>query len=440
MHRTIRILFAAMLMLSAGLHAKADDWPQWMGPDRDGVWKETGIIDSFPEGGPKVLWRVKIGSGYAGPAVADGRVYVADLITKANVNKLANPNSRAKVEGKERVLCLDAKTGNELWKHEKDVTYDISYPTGPRCTPTVHDGKVYALGAEGNLFCLDAKKGSVLWSKDFKKDYGAKTPMWGYAGHPLVDGNKVICGVGGKGSAVVAFDKDTGKELWKSLDAADAGYSPPTLITAGGKKQLVIWLPETIESIDPESGKPYWSAPLKAADGMSIMSPRKQGDYLFAGGRMFQAVLLKLERNRPGVTEVWRGKPNNAVYPINSTPFLQDNTIYGVNGMGDLRAVDLTTGKPLWQTTQPTTGAKPAGSGTAFLVKNGDRFFLFNEKGELIIAKLSRKGYEEISRAKLLEPTSNAFGRMVVWSYPAFANKCVFARNDKEIVCVSLAK
>jgi outer membrane protein assembly factor BamB len=440
MSRTIRLLFPAMLLLAAGLHARADDWPQWLGPGRDGVWKETGIIDSFPEGGAKLLWRVKIGSGYAGPAVADGRVYVADLVTKADVNKLSSFDKRPKVEGKERVLCLDAKTGNELWKHEQAVRYEISYPTGPRCTPTVHDGKVYALGAEGNLFCLDSKKGTVLWSKDFKKDYSAKTPFWGYAGHPLVDGKKLICGVGGKDSAVVAFDKDTGKELWKSLDAPDAGYSPPTLVTAGGKKQLVIWLPKTLESIDPESGKPYWSVPLVPSYGMSIMTPRQQGDYLFAGGIGWQAVLLKLDRDKPEVTEVWRGKRNTGVYPVNSTPFLEDDTIYGVNQPGELRAVDLTTGKHLWETTKPTTGGKPASSATAFLVKNGDRFFLFSETGELIIAKLSRKGYEEVSRAKILEPTSNAFGRPVVWSYPAFANKCVFARNDKEIVCASLAK
>src|SRR5262249_4638015 len=127
--------------------------------------------------------------------------------------------NRPKVTGKERVLCLDAANGNVLWKHEYDCPYEISYPGGPRCTPTVHDGKVYALGAEGNLVCLDAKKGDVIWSKDFKKDYGAKTAIWGYASHPLMDGRRLVCVVGGEGSVAVAFDKDTGKELWKSLSA-----------------------------------------------------------------------------------------------------------------------------------------------------------------------------------------------------------------------------
>jgi outer membrane protein assembly factor BamB len=435
-----RLLFAGLLSLTAVLTARADDWPQWMGPGRDDVWHEKGILDKFPADGPKALWRTKIGWGYAGPSVADGLVYVADFVTKGDLKKLSNPAARPKLKGKERVLCLDAKTGNEVWKHEYDCTYEISYPGGPRCTPAVHDGKVYSLGAEGNLYCLDAKKGTVLWSKHFKKDYEAKTPFWGFAGHPLVDGKAVYCVVGGKGSAVVAFNKDSGKELWKALDSEDAGYSPPTLISVGGKKQLVVWLPKGISSLDPQSGKPLWSVELIPSYGMSIAAPRKQGDYLFTGGIGWKALLLKLDKDKPAAEEVWRGKRDTAVYPVNSTPFIEDGTIYGVDQPGLLRGVDLVSGKRLWETAKPTTGDKPASSATAFLIKNGDRFFLFAETGDLIIARLSRKGYEEISRCKLIEPTNNGFGRDVVWSHPAFARKCVFARNDKEIVCASLAK
>jgi outer membrane protein assembly factor BamB len=434
------MLFVPLVLLLACLAGRADDWPQWMGPTRDDIWREKGIIDSFPVGGPKVLWRKKIGFGYAGPAVAEGRVYVPDYLTKADVKKLSHYGKRPRIEGKERLLCLDAKTGDELWKHEYDCTYEISYPSGPRCTPTVHDGKVYFLGAEGNLSCLDAKKGTVLWSKDFKKDYGARTPFWGFCGHPLVDGKKLFCVVGGKDAVVVAFDKDTGKELWKALDAREPGYSPPTMIQAGGKKQLVIWHAESINGLDPEKGTLYWSVPLVPSFGMSIMAPRQSGDYLFAGGIGWIAVLLELEKNKPAVKEVWRGKRDMAIYPVNSTPIVEDGTIYGVDQPGPLMAVDLKSGKRLWQDTRPTTGEKPANSGTGFLVKNGDRFFLFNEKGELIIARLDRKGYEELGRWKMLEPTAGAFGRDVVWSHPAFANRCVYARNDREIVCASLAK
>ncbi|MBI3866120.1 MAG: PQQ-binding-like beta-propeller repeat protein, partial [Planctomycetia bacterium] len=140
-------LLAVVLSLNLTGLASADDWPQWMGPKRDSVWRETGIIDKFPEAGPPVLWRIKIGGGYAGPAVADGRVYVADYLTEADTKKLSNPGSRPPIDGEERVLCLDAKTGKEIWTHRYACKYSISYPAGPRCTPTVHQGKVYVLGA-----------------------------------------------------------------------------------------------------------------------------------------------------------------------------------------------------------------------------------------------------------------------------------------------------
>jgi outer membrane protein assembly factor BamB len=413
-----------------------------MGPKRDDVWRETGLLDRFPKGGPKVLWRAKLSWGYGGPAVADGLVYVLDYQTDANF-KAAQTWTRPKppLKGKERVLCLDAKTGGEVWKHEYDCPTTVSYP-GPRCTPTVADGKVYTLGAEGNLYCLDARKGTVVWSKDFKKAYGAKTEVWGYAGHPLVDGKKLICPVGGKGGALMAFDKDTGKEIWKAVEAKELGYSPPTIVEAAGKRQLLFWTGEAIHALDPETGKPYWSYPLASVTAMSIMAPQKLGDFLFAGSRQNVSVLLKLDPDKPGATPVWKGDRDHGVGPINMTPFAEDGLIFGVDQLGPLTAVDVQTGKRLWSTTLPVTGKEknPQGSATAFLVKNGDRFVIFAETGDLILAKLSRKGYEEIDRWKMLEPTSFAFNRNVVWSHPAFADKCVFARNDKEIVCASLAK
>jgi outer membrane protein assembly factor BamB len=279
----------------------------------------------------------------------------------------------------------------------------------------------------------------VLWSKDFKKDYGAKADVWGWSSHPLIEGQKLICVVGGEGSLVVAFDKDDGKELWKSLSSKEQGYSPPTVIEAGGKRQLLIWDPRNLNSLDPETGKPYWAEPLKPAYGMSIMAPRKDADLLFAGGIGDVAACFKLAKDRPAAEVLWRGTPRTAVYPVCMTPFVEDGIIYGVDTRGELRGVKMETGERLWETYKPTTGERFAQSGTAFLVKNGDRFILFNETGDLIIAKLSPKGYEEVSRAHILEPTGDGFGRPVVWSHPAFANKCVFARNDKEIVCVSLA-
>jgi outer membrane protein assembly factor BamB len=418
----------------------ADDWPQWLGPKRDSVWSETGIIDTFPNGGPKVLWRTKVSGGYGGPSVANGKVYVMDYLTDAN-NK-GEIYERPRISGQERVLCLSADKGELVWEHKYDCNYAISFPNGPRVTPTVVDGKVYTVGAEGNLFCLDADKGKVIWSKDFKKDFAAKTPTWGFCGHPLVVGKTVYVIAGGDGACVVALDKDTGKEMWKALTAEEPGYSCPALIEAGGVKQLLVWHASSVNSLNPDTGEKYWTVALKAEYKMSIMSPRKLGDYLFVGGIYGQSVLLKLDASKPAVTEVWRGKKGTSISPVNMTPFLDDGYIYGVDQPGQLVAVKMENGEHAWSSTDAVTGkdSKAVDSATAFIVKNGDRFFLFNEKGELVIAKLSPKGYEEISRAKVIDQTNTAFGRSVVWSHPAFANKCAYIRNDKEIICVSLAK
>ncbi len=417
---------------------RGDDWPQWLGPKRDGVWRESGLIEKFPADGPKVHWRQPIDGGYAGPAVAAGRVYVTDYVTDGKRSN--NPGARSDLNGHERVLCFNAADGKPVWEFKYDCPYKISYPAGPRCTPTVHGGKVYTLGAMGNLNCLDAAKGTLVWSKDLKKEYHTEPPIWGFCGHPLVDGDKLICLVGGEGSTAVAFDKDTGKELWKALSVKEPGYSPPTLIEAGGKRQLLIWHSEAMNSLDPETGQLYWSVPLKPDYGMSIMAPRLHGNYLFAGGIGGKSALLKLAADKPAAEVVWRGSIRVGLSPVNNTPFIEDSILYGVDQPGQFRAVKLETGEHLWETFAPTTGAGQASSGTAFLVKNGDRFFLMSETGHLIIAKLSVNGYDEVSRAKILEPTNEAFGRKVVWSHPAFAEKCVFARNDKELVCVSLDK
>ena len=158
--------------------AAADDWPQWMGPRRDAVWREAGVAATLPPGGLPVKWRVGVKGGYSGPAVAGGRVYLMDYDRRAG--DLANaPNDRTMLTGNERILCLDEATGRLLWKHEYDCPYSISYAAGPRCTPTVADGKVYALGAEGHLHCLDAASGRVLWTKDFQRDFAAPVPIWG---------------------------------------------------------------------------------------------------------------------------------------------------------------------------------------------------------------------------------------------------------------------
>ena len=444
--------FIALILCYAS--ARADDWPQWRGPQRDGVWRESGIVDTIPATGLPVRWRVAVKGGYSGPAVANGRVYLTDYDRPAG--PLANaPNDRTQLAGRERVLCFEATTGKLLWKHEYDCPYAISYASGPRCTPTVADGKVYALGAEGNLTCLDAVTGRVIWAKDFKKDYAAPTPIWGFCGHPLVDGDRLICLVGGGGSVAVAFDKDSGQEVWRALSASESGYCPPTMLGDGDTKHLVIWDADKLNGLEPATGRVLWSEPLKPMYGMSIMAPQvadtPSGRVLFASGIGRVGALFRLAADGSTAGVVWRGAPKTAVYCANSTPFIEGNAIYGCDcDTGMLTAVDLATGERLWETPDATMGGSRRGKhGTAFLVRHepaqssapsANRTWIFSETGDLILAELSPRGYRELARTHILAPTNECFGREVVWSHPAFAGRCVFARNDQELVCLSLAE
>lgn len=423
--------------------ARADDWPQWLGPQRDSVWRETGIVERFPAGGLKVKWRAKVGLGYSGPAVAAGRVFVTDYQTTkpGEVKDQNNPGSRTKLQGSERVVCFDAKSGEPLWTYDYEQPYAISYAAGPRCTPTVDGDRVYTLGAEGRLLCLQVENGDVLWQKDLKKEYKATTPMWGFAAHPLVDGDLLYCVGAGKDGIAIALDKKTGREVWRAVPADGIGYCPPTMIEHAGRKQLLIWDPRKLNSLNPENGKLFWQVPLQPAYGMPIAAPRKHGNLIYAGGIGSKSLLLKLNAEKPAATEVWRGTPKTSIYACNSTPLLTDDMIYGADcQVGSLMGARLSDGERLWQTFEPTSGGtRRASHGTAFVVQHEDRFFLFSEKGDLILANLSPKGYDELGRFHVLDPTNECFGRDVVWSHPAFANKCLYARNDKELVCVDLA-
>lgn len=422
----------------------AEDWPQWLGPKRDGVWSESGIIEKFPASGPKIRWRASVGAGYSGPSVAQGRVYLTDRKLKPGAAGQANPFDRTKIDGTERVLCLNEADGKVLWSHEYDCAYSISYAAGPRAHPLVDGGKVFTLGAEGNLFCFDAENGKEIWSLDFNEKFGIPTPLWGFSAHPLVDGNKLICLVGGKGSTVVAFDKNTGKELWRALSAKEPGYCPPTIFDIAGKRQLIVWHPEAVNSLNPETGEVYWSERYNVQNALSVSTPRLwKGDHLFLTAFYNGSRLYKLRAD--GAESIWQTKKPSEkdtehLHSIMSTPVIDGDYVYGVCSHGELRCLDLRTGARVWETlAATTTDGKPQRWANAFFVKNGGRYFIMNEKGDLIIALLAPDGYKEISRANLLEPTNTAAGRDVVWSHPAFANRSVYARNDKELVCVDLS-
>ena len=421
---------------------RADDWPEIAGKGRLGVWNETGILDKFPEGGLKILWRTPIRAGYSGPAVADGRVFVLDYI------------ETQRPRGIERALALDEKTGKILWSQEWTADYrGISWPVGPRATPTVDGDRVYVVGADGKLFCLNVKTGEIIWKKDYVREYGADRLKWafdwGFASSPLVDGDRLICLVGGQPDAkVVAFDKWTGKETWRALSSdTELGVAQPIIITGGGTRQLIIWYPGAVASLDPITGKVYWEQPYKVGGSMTVAIPVQHGSQLFFTTFYDGPLMLALDDKKPGATVLWKGKSDSEIqtdglHAVVTTPTIIGDYIYGICSYGQLRCLRAKTGERIWETQAVTKERARWASG--IIVRNGDRLFINNDRGELIIAKASPDGYHEISRTPLIKPTSPPQNRRelvnVNWLYPAYANKHIYARNDEEIIAASLAE
>lgn len=227
-----RVIPCILCVLTALTAAHADEWPQWRGPNRDGVWAETGLIDEFEAPRIEVKWRIPISSGYSGPTVADGRVYVTDYV--------AAPKQT------ERVHCVDWETGETVWSHTYACPYrGISYQAGPRASVLIDEGRAYSLGTMGHLFCFDAAKGSVLWKRDLNEQYKIQMPNWGIAASPLVEDDLLIVQIGGEDACLVAFDKTTGEQRWKAL-SDDASYSAPLVIEQAGARVLVCWTGNTL--------------------------------------------------------------------------------------------------------------------------------------------------------------------------------------------------
>ena len=322
--------------------------------------------------------------------------------------------------------------------------YRFSYPSGPRAMPLVDGNRVYTVGADGHLRCLDVKTGRLVWSHHYPTDYGIPTQTWGVASSPIVDGDRLICIVGGVGHAVVAFDKRDGHELWRALDAKEPGYSAPIIIQAGGTRQLIGWDVAALSSLDPATGKVFWSEPFPTKMGHSIGTPRRSGSHLLVSSFFDGSLMMRLDGRRPTASVAWKIKGRDENHPeglhsLMSTPDVVGDSVYGVCGYGQLRCLKADTGERVWETLAATTAdSKPARWTTAFLVRNGKRHFIWNEKGDLILAELSTSGYHELGRQHLLEPTNLAGSRPVVWSHPSFANGHVFVRNDEELIRVDL--
>lgn len=441
--RTLAICWLASCLFTAA--ASADDWAEWRGAGRDGDWTESGLLKQFPSEQLEKTWTAKIGAGYSGPTVADGRVYVTDRLT--------DPKQV------ERVHCFDAADGKPLWTHTYDCEYEnVGYKAGPRASVSIDRGKAFALGAMGNLLCLDAVTGDVTWHKDLNVEYklqpqGEKDrprmPIWGVAGSPLIYKDLVIIHLGGRdGACVVAFDLQTGAERWRALDDR-AQYSSPILVKQAKQDVCVVWTGDNVVGLDPGSGKVHWRIPMKPRNmPIGIATPivhkdAENGDRVFVTSFYDGSLMIQLSKDELKATDLWRScgaseRDTEALHSIISTPVWLGDYIYGVDSYGELRCLDAETGDRVWEDLTATPKSRWS---TIHFVQNGATTWMFNERGQLIISQLSPEGFNEISRANLLEPTKEQLARRggVCWSHPAFADKKVFARNDNELVCASLA-
>ncbi len=422
----VRAALAAMALAGA---AQGEDWPQWRGPNRDGVWTESGLTEKFDKPQLDLVWRAPIGSGYSGPTVWQGLVFVTDRVVEP--------------EQIERVHCFDAKTGRKIWSHEYKCAYrDVGYDAGPRSSVTVEAGRAYALGAMGNLFCFEAGTGKILWEKDLNKEYKIRMPKWGISAAPLIEGDLLIVQAGGTNACYVAFDKVSGAERWKSLED-NASYSSPIMIEQAGKRVMVAYTGDNVVGMNPQTGEVYWKYPFPAKRVIiGICDPLVSGDRLFLTNFFDGSLMLRLDKNKLAVEKIWARagedeQHTDALHSIISTPIFDGDYIYGVDSYGELRCLDAKNGDRIWESLEAVPKARWA---TIHMVRNAGKVWMFNERGELIISELSPKGFKEISRAKLIEPTEDQL-RMrggVTWTHPAFANKHVFVRNDKELVCADL--
>lgn len=436
--------------------AATHDWPQWLGDQRDGVWREDGIIDALPAAGPPVKWRLAIGPGYSGPSVADGRVFVMDRTAAEGLTEeeIAAMKKAGQVPGGERLLCLDQQSGQVLWQHTWDCPYRIAYPSGPRCTPTVDGDRVYALGAMGDLFCLQTADGKLLWHQRFpeiatRDGQPAKPPVWGYASHPVIDGPRIVVPVGGDGSAVIAFDKLTGQEVWRSLSSSDIAYAPLVFWGDGAGRQLIFWHADGIDSVNPETGAPYWhhtwpEEQTQPGATTSIATPVFIGDRLYLTEYFAGSLLLRLKADPPGVEELDRSaardpRHRHSMNSLMTNPVIREGHVYCVTGDGILRCVRLDDGEMVWEDPAFMGGKKPEDFATLFQVEHEGRYFCLDDQGRLSIVSYSPAGRTVHSSCQLIKATQNARGRTVVWSHPAFAGRCIFARNDEEIICFDMA-
>jgi outer membrane protein assembly factor BamB len=404
-----RMMPRGLLMVLAGCLAAAD-WPQFLGPGRNCTSAETGLLDTFAEKGPPVVWEREVGEGYSGPVIAGGRLILFH-----------------RVDGNEVIECLDAATGKEIWKHSDATPYDdpLGKGNGPRSTPAVADGRVYTLGAAGRLLCLKLADGKELWRRMLLEDYEVPASFFGVGTSPLVEGGHVLVNVGARDAGIVAFDTETGKSVWKATTQG-ASYASPVAATIDGVRHVFFFTREGIASVDPARGEVRFAKRWRSKNNASVnaASPVVFDDSVFftacyeTGG-----ILLKVRKD--GFDEVWSNDTSLSCHF--GTPVYRDGYLYGFDGRQErgteFRCVEAKTGKVLW-------GEKGHGCGLALLADG--KLIVLDEGGELVLVEPDPARYREKARAAVLSRPCR--------SHPALADGRLYARDDRKLVCWNLRK
>ena len=405
---TILVLLLALL---CDVTLEAEDWPQFLGPTRNGQYRGPILADPWPKAGPPVVWKKEVGQGFSGPVVAQGRLILFH-----------------RVGDQERVECLESKTGRPIWSYDYPTHYrdDFGFDEGPRATPTMDNGQVYTFGAEGVLHCLDLATGKKTWNVDTHQRFGVSKGFFGAACSPLVDGDRVLLNVGGANHAgLVAFDRQTGKVLWTATDD-EASYSSPFVATIEGARHALFFTRSGLTDVDPTSGQVRFQFPWRARIRASVnaATPLVVGDLVFlSASYQTGAVLLQVKGNQ--VKPLWSS--DEVMSNHYATSVYHNGYLYGFHGRQEygpsLRCVELKTGKVQWNMDQFKAGTVTLADNTLIVLK---------EDGELILAAASPKELRPSARAQVLSGT--------VRSYPALADGYLYARNQRTLVCVSLRK
>jgi outer membrane protein assembly factor BamB len=409
---------AFAVVLLGSVSASAGDWPQILGPNRNGIAEKETLTAHFPESGPKVVWSHSVGNGFAGVAVAEGIAIVFH-----------------RVDGFERVEALDAATGKPLWKKDFPTTFQPSYveDNGPRSVPVIHQKHIYVYGAMGGLRCLELATGNVVWERDTYEDYNSKRPFrgeppegyFGIGSTPLVVDDKLIVNVGGdqKDAGVVAFALKDGKTLWKSTRER-AGYSSPVLATVDNVRHVICVTRLSVVSLDPANGNVRFQFPFNGpGPKVSAANPVLLGDHFFvtasySAGAVFAQILPKEAKI------VWQS--DELLSSQYTTPVAAHGKLIGVHGRQDigdavLRCIDPKTQKVLWE---------KEGLGYATLVAADGKLLILSTEGELILAALETSGYKELARTRISENTIRAL--------PALANGLFYVRDTDTLKCLDL--